>query len=109
MVLYRQQCLYGVNTGKYAPLQSRLTLQIKEQRAKIMEQVCDETRREFLKDQVGLCESVLVERLRHGYLEGYTKNYTPVHINSEDTSLCGKIIDVKITKSFDDYCDAELV
>ena len=83
--------------------------QIKEQRAKIMEQVCDETRREFLKDQVGLCESVLVERLRHGYLEGYTKNYTPVHINSEDTSLCGKIIDVKITKSFDDYCDAELV
>ena len=30
-------------------------------------------------------------------------------INSEDTSLCGKIIDVKITKSFDDYCDAELV
>ena len=83
--------------------------QIKEQRAKIMEQVCDETRREFLKEQVGLCESVLVERLRHGYLEGYTKNYTPVHINSEDTSLCGKIIDVKITKSFDDYCDAELV
>lgn len=82
---------------------------IKEQRAKIMEQVCDETRREFLKDQVGLCESVLVERLRHGYLEGYTKNYTPVHINCEDTSLCGKIIDVKITKSFDDYCDAELV
>ena len=83
--------------------------QIKEQRAKIMEQVCDETRREFLKEQVGLCESVLVERLRHGYLEGYTKNYTPVHINSEDTSLCGKIIDVKITKSFDDYCNAELV
>ena len=83
--------------------------QIKEQRAKIMEQVCDETRREFLKEQVGLCESVLVERLRHGYLEGYTKNYTPVHINSEDTSLCGKIIDVKITNSFDDYCDAELV
>ena len=83
--------------------------QVKEQRAKIMEQVCDETRREFLKDQVGLCESVLVERLRHGYLEGYTKNYTPVHINSDDTNLCGKIIDVKITKSFDDYCDAELV
>ncbi len=74
-----------------------------------MEQVCDETRREFLKEQIGLCESVLVERLRHGYLEGYTKNYTPVHINCEDTSLCGKIIDVKITKSFDDYCDAELV
>ncbi len=83
--------------------------QIKEQRAKIMEQVCDDSRREFLKEQIGLCESVLVERLRHGYLEGYTKNYTPVHINSEDTSLCGKIIDVKITKSFNDYCDAELV
>ena len=32
-----------------------------------------------------------------------------LRVNSEDTSLCGKIIDVKITKSFDDYCDAELV
>ncbi len=52
-----------------------------------MEQVCDETRREFLKDQVGLCESVLVERLRHGYLEGYTKNYLFILIRKIQVSV----------------------
>ena len=52
---------------------------IKEQRAKEMGELVAESRAEFLKTQVGLTESVLIERLRHGYLEGYTKNYTPVH------------------------------
>jgi threonylcarbamoyladenosine tRNA methylthiotransferase MtaB len=52
---------------------------------------------------------VLIERKRHNYLEGYTKNYTPVHILSENTELCGKIYDVKITKSYDDYCEGILL
>lgn len=46
---------------------------IKEQRAKEMGELVAESRAEFLKTQVGLTESVLIERLRHGYLEGYTK------------------------------------
>lgn len=92
-----------------AKAENQIDPSIKEHRAKIMSEICDETRREFLSSQVGLTESVLVERLRHGYLEGYTKNYTPVHINSDDTSLCGTIIDVKITKAYDDFCDAELL
>lgn len=83
--------------------------QIKEQRARQMIEHCDASRREFLSAQRGLCESVLVERVRHGYLEGYTGNYTPVHINSDNTLLCGQIVNVKITNSFDDYCEGELI
>lgn len=81
----------------------------KDRRAKLMGELVDKRRIEFLQSQVGLIESVLVERYRHGYLEGYTKNYTPVHIISDDESLCGKIIDVKITQAEDDYCIASLI
>lgn len=83
--------------------------QLKEQRAKQMAGVVDASRAEFLKSQVGLCESVLVERFRHGYLEGYTKNYTPVHIASDNKGLCGQIVNVHIKNSYDDYCEGELV
>lgn len=82
---------------------------IKEQRAKEMGELVAESRAEFLKTQVGLTESVLIERLRHGYLEGYTKNYTPVHIISDDENLCGQIVNVKITSAEDDYCMGTVV
>lgn len=87
---------------------NQIAPQIKEQRAKLMGDLTDNTRKKFLETQVGLTESVLVERLRKDYLEGYTKNYTPIHIMSADASLCGKICNVKITKAFDDYCESEL-
>lgn len=77
---------------------------IKEQRAKEMGELVAKSRAEFLKTQVGMTESVLIERLRHGYLEGYTKNYTPVHIISDDENLCGQIVNVKITSAEDDFC-----
>ena len=82
---------------------------IKEQRAKEMGELVAESRAEFLKTQVGLTESVLIERLRHGYLEGYTKNYTPVHIISDDENLCGQIVNVKITSAADDFCTGTIV
>jgi threonylcarbamoyladenosine tRNA methylthiotransferase MtaB len=88
---------------------NQISPQEKEKRAKLMGSLVEQTRKKFLDSQVGLTESVLIERHRHGYLEGYTKNYTPIHINSDDTSLCGDIINVKITKAFDDYCEAELI
>ncbi len=77
---------------------------IKEQRAKEMGELVAKSRAEFLKTQVGMTESVLIERLRHGYLDGYTKNYTPVHIISDNDNLCGQIVNVKITSAEDDFC-----
>ncbi len=81
----------------------------KDKRSKLMLEAADSLRRAFLESQVGLIEPVLVERRRDGgYFEGYTMNYTPIHIYS-DEDLTGKIIDVKITKAFDDYCEGESV
>lgn len=81
----------------------------KERRAKLMGELVEESRKEFLNSQVGLVEDVLFERLRHGYLEGYTKNYTPIHVISDDTSLCGLIRQVKIVSADTDFCNGVLI
>lgn len=82
---------------------------IKSERSKKLIEVTLNDRKEFLKNQVGNTYSVLFERKRsEGYWEGYTMNYTPVHIYSDD-ELANKILDVKITKAYDDYCDGELI
>lgn len=82
---------------------------IKNERSKKLIEVTLNDRKEFLKNQVGNTYSVLFERKRpEGYWEGYTMNYTPVHIYSDD-DLANKILDVKITKAYDDYCDGELI
>ena len=81
----------------------------KERRAKLMGELVEESRKEFLNSQVGLVEDVLFERLRHGYLEGYTKNYTPIHVVSDDASLCGLIRQVKIVSADTDFCNGVLI
>lgn len=82
---------------------------IKDKRSKIMITETEKSRKDFLQSQVGLTEPVLVERLRKGgYYEGYTKNYTPVHIYS-DKELTNQFCKVKITQAEDDYCIGELV
>ena len=80
----------------------------KERRAKLMGELADNSRKEFLQSQVGLIEEVLFERLRHGYLEGYTKNYTPVHVTGGDSSLCGEVRRVRLTAAAGDYCEGVL-
>lgn len=90
-------------------MDNHLDNRVKEKRSKIMIEATDKLRKEFLKSQVGRVEDVLVERLRHNeYYEGYTKNYTPVHLYS-DKELTGAIVNVKITEAEDDYCIGELV
>ena len=80
----------------------------KERRAKVMGDTVENSRQEFLRSQIGRTEEVLFERLRHGYLEGYTKNYTPVHVKSEDASLCSEVRLVKLISVGKDHCDGVL-
>lgn len=90
-------------------MDNHLPKSVKDSRAKIMIEAADKIRREFLDSQVGRVEKVLVERLRHNeYFEGYTMNYTPVHIYS-DKELTGEIVSVKLTRVEDDFCIGELV
>ena len=80
----------------------------KDRRAHLMGELVAGARQEFLNSQVGLTEEVLFERLRHGYLEGYTKNYTPVHVNGGSSKLCGEVCRVRLISAADDYCEGEL-
>ena len=82
---------------------------VKNIRSKLMIEHTDNKRSEFLKSQVGLKEEVLFEIVnRSGYYEGYTKNYTPVYVKS-DENIIGQIRLVEIKESFDDYCVANLL
>ncbi len=90
-------------------LDNHIDNKTKDKRAKIMIEAAEELRRNFLSSQVGRVEEVLVERLRNNeFYEGFTVNYTPVHIYS-DKELSGEIVKVKITDSKDDYCIGKLI
>lgn len=100
---------YSRRKGSVADkMDSQIDAKTKEERSKIMIKETEIDRIEFMNSQVGLVESVLVERLRDGgYFEGYTKNYTPVHIFT-DKDITGNIVEVKITSVENDYCIGEL-
>lgn len=90
-------------------MENHIDSKTKDIRSKRMIEAAEELRRGFLNNQIGRVESVLVERLRDGgYYEGYTMNYTPVHILT-DKEITGEVVNVKLTKAFDDYCEGELV
>jgi threonylcarbamoyladenosine tRNA methylthiotransferase MtaB len=101
---------YSRRKGTFADeMDNHLPKHIKDKRSKIMIDATDKLRRQFLDSQVGRIEDVLVERLRHNkYYEGYTMNYTPVHIYS-DKELTGEIVKVKIINAEDDFCTGELI
>ncbi len=90
-------------------MDNQIPKQIKDERAKTMISVTDDLRKSFLESQVGRVEDVLVERLRHNeYYEGYTMNYSPVHIYSSK-ELTGEIVKVKLISAEDDFCVGELI
>lgn len=88
---------------------NQLTNAVKSRRNKIMQEVTQESRKHFLNSQVGLNEQVLFESKTHdGYYEGYTKNYTPIRVKSED-NISGKILNVKVIEARDEFCIGELI
>ena len=73
-----------------------------------MIEVTNKTRMDFLRNQIGLIDDVLVERMKSdNECTGYTMNYTPIKFKS-DTDLCGKTVSVKIIGVEDDFCIGEL-
>lgn len=81
---------------------------IKNIRSKAMIEVTTKTMTDFLNSQIGRVESVLFEREKNGFYEGYTKNYTHVVVKS-DENLSNKIYDVKITGVQGNKCTAEIL
>lgn len=81
----------------------------KERRAALMSETAAGTQKAFQESQLSMVQEVLFERLRHGYLEGYTKNYTSVRVMTDDSSLSGQIKKVKLISAGKDYCVGELI
>ena len=86
----------------------QISAEVKEQRSKEMIALTNRTRSAFLNEQAGLVEEVLFETKRNGgFCEGYTRNYTPVILRTQD-DLCGQARMVRITGAEQDKCTCEL-
>ncbi len=95
----------GTNASKKGDSVSRNE---KEHRASIMIAETDKIRRNYLNSLIGKTVNVLFENeIEKNIYQGYTKNYTPIRIES-DRDIIGNELDVVITQSFDDYCTAKL-
>lgn len=90
----------GTPAAKYDDQTDKKT---KTQRCALLQKKCDEIRLNFLKSLVGTEQEVLFETPKNGFQRGYTKNYTPVAVQSE-IALTGQIRKVKITGVGDDVC-----
>lgn len=81
---------------------------VKEQRSRRMIEMTQQSRLVFLKAQQGLTEEVLFETKRKdGVCEGYTRNYTPVCVRTQD-DLCAQVRTVLITGIEGDKCTCTL-
>lgn len=79
----------------------------KERRAAVMIAETEKIRTEYLKGLIGQTTEVLFENeISENTYQGYTKNYLPVQIQSND-NLIGKTLNVKIKDYNNDYCIAE--
>ena len=91
-----------------AKMPDQVSPQEKERRSHLMAQAVAETRAEFLRQQVGLVESVLFETdMVDGSYTGYTQNYPPVQVASSE-DLRGQVRWVRITQAEADFCRGEV-
>lgn len=95
---------YSVRPGTSAEkFKNQISPQVKNSRTKIMLALAEKLNSEFLVSQVNKTEEVLFERPIGEFIEGYSKNYTPVLVKS-DENLLGKIYNVKITSVKNNHC-----
>lgn len=95
-----------------ANFENQISTEEKNRRARIMNEIAEESQRKFLQTQSGLTFPVLFEREKNDKIpHGYTPNYTLVKIFTKisEKSLRNRIFYVKIVKEENDYCIGEIV
>ena len=101
--------VYSVREGTAAAKRTdKVDPQIAQQRAKIMQKICESTEKEFLTSQIGTTSKVLLETKTNGVWEGYSENYTRVKVPNL-TAIEGEIVTVTITDTENDYCIGEII
>lgn len=97
---------------KACGFENQIDERIKEKRAKIMAEICEKSRQEFLNNQCGKIVSVLFERENcTDFHRGYAQNYTLIKIKrkNDKKSLRHKIKCVRIIEVIQDYCLGEIL
>ncbi len=90
---------YSVRQGTVAAeMDGQISTELKNERVHRLNGIATETRREFLKKQIGKTVTVLFETAKNGMVRGYTPNYVEVIVNGP-SELCNKTAKVKITDS----------
>lgn len=100
---------YSIREGtKAAKMEGQILNSVKSERAAKLSAVCEKLRAEAFKDIIGKAYTVLFEAPKNGYQCGYTKNYTPVMVKT-DECLTGVIKNVKITEVSGESCIGILI
>ncbi len=100
---------YSIREGtKAAKMQGHLKNSVKSERANTLSSICEEIRSKNFASMKNKTVSVLFEMPKDGYNCGYTKNYTPVKVKTEEI-LSGEIKNVLITETHDDFCIGEII
>lgn len=96
---------YSVREGTAAAKRTdHISENIKNERYRILSGIDNRLHGEFLQSQVGTVQEILVEKRKSpDYVNGYTRNYTPVRIYGSDAKRHSMII-VEITGAKDGYC-----
>ncbi len=95
---------YSIREGTAAArMPGQVDPQVKEERSARLIAATGKTRQEFLQNQVGTVQEVLFETQTGGLTHGYSKNYTPVFVKT-DEDVTGAILRVEITGAEADHC-----
>ncbi len=89
-----------------AGLPNQITNAEKTLRSRKMIAVTKKSQSEFYVSQIGKTAKVLFETVEDGEYLGYTENYTPVKLKSNE-NLCGKTVTVKIISNNEEFCVGE--
>lgn len=89
-------------------MSGHLTNSVKTQRAAIMGEAVEKSRKIFLQSQIGKESFVLFETKAKGGYFGYTENYTPVLVYTDD-DIRGEILKVKIRSCDGELAEAEVI
>ncbi|MBQ3140706.1 MAG: tRNA (N(6)-L-threonylcarbamoyladenosine(37)-C(2))-methylthiotransferase MtaB [Clostridia bacterium] len=99
---------YSPRPGTPAAAMSQVPPDVKKRRAAEMAAVGERLAAEFARSQVGSEAEVLFETAENGFYCGYTRNYTPVRMRSENDPR-HQIHIVRLTESEADTCIAQPV
>ncbi|HIZ56530.1 MAG TPA: tRNA (N(6)-L-threonylcarbamoyladenosine(37)-C(2))-methylthiotransferase MtaB [Firmicutes bacterium] len=99
---------YSIRPGtRAASFPHQLDNMVKEARSEQMIALGDRLHEKFCLQQIGRVEKVLFEKQTENFYQGYTPNYTPVRVYT-DNDLSGKIICTKISNILGKCCVGEL-